>query len=104
MFQEQLPKLPVPPLEETLKKYEKTLQPLLNEQEQLRVHKIVESFKNGLGAKLQLYLVGRREKMDNWVGFNMTLGFNMTYLRYITYTIRNWDFELLVNRTIVMRK
>lgn len=67
MLQEALPKLPVPPLEETLKKYEKALHTLLNEEEQKRVHSIVENFASGLGAKLQLYLLNRREKMDNWV-------------------------------------
>lgn len=68
LFQAPLPKLPVPPLQETLKKYEKTLQPLLNEQEQERVHSVIEKFANGLGPKLQLWLLNRREKMDNWVG------------------------------------
>ncbi|KAJ8917224.1 hypothetical protein NQ315_012716 [Exocentrus adspersus] len=64
----ELPKLPVPPLERTLQKYEKTLRPLLNEHEQERLHKIVERFgaPGGLGPKLQLYLLDRREKTDNW--------------------------------------
>ncbi|KAG5899423.1 hypothetical protein JTB14_033616 [Gonioctena quinquepunctata] len=65
---EKLPKLPLPPLEDTLRKYEKTLRPLLSDQDQDRVHKIIESFgaPGGLGPKLQLYLENRREKMDNW--------------------------------------
>nr|XP_022900018.1 choline O-acetyltransferase [Onthophagus taurus] len=65
----QLPKLPVPPLAQTLRKYEKTLQPLLNDdEEKQRVYEIIEKFgnPNGLGAKLQLYLEDRKEKMDNW--------------------------------------
>lgn len=52
-----------------MKKYEKTLQPLLKEQEQQRVHSIIEKFANGLGVKLQLYLLNRRERMDNWVRY-----------------------------------
>ncbi|VEN58237.1 unnamed protein product [Callosobruchus maculatus] len=67
--QEQLPKLPLPPLQNTLKKYEKTLRPLLTEQEHEKVQKIIEKFggPGGIGVKLQLYLANRREKVDNWV-------------------------------------
>ncbi|XP_050501870.1 choline O-acetyltransferase [Diabrotica virgifera virgifera] len=66
--EEKLPKLPVPPLENTLRKYEKTLQPLLSDQEKERIHKIIEEFgkPGGHGSKLQLYLENRREKLDNW--------------------------------------
>lgn len=67
-----LPKLPVPPLERTLEKYEKTLQPLLNEASKERLRNIIEKFggPGGLGPKLQLYLLQRQQKTDNWVGFN----------------------------------
>ncbi|KAJ8978412.1 hypothetical protein NQ317_008487 [Molorchus minor] len=66
--EEKLPKLPLPPLERTLEKYEKTLRPLLKEHEQDRLHNIIEKFgaPGGLGPKLQLYLMERREKMENW--------------------------------------
>nr|CAH7750026.1 unnamed protein product [Callosobruchus chinensis] len=65
---EQLPKLPLPPLQNTLKKYEKTLRPLLSDQEHEKVQKIIEKFggSGGIGVKLQLYLANRREKVDNW--------------------------------------
>lgn len=68
-FQDKLPKLPIPPLENTLRKYEKTLKPLLNEQEQDRIREIIKEFgkPNGHGSKLQLYLENRREQLDNWV-------------------------------------
>ncbi|XP_019767921.2 choline O-acetyltransferase [Dendroctonus ponderosae] len=63
-----LPKLPVPPLEDTMRKYLNTLRPLLNEHEHEQVKKIVDTFAGdgGLGRKLQLYLLKRRENMDNW--------------------------------------
>lgn len=70
-----MPKLPVPLLETTLKKYEKTLGPLLNNTDLDRVKKIIEKFgaSDGLGPKLQLYLLDRREKFDNWVSlYNFT--------------------------------
>lgn len=52
-----------------MQKYLKTLLPLLSEDEHERVKKIVEKFagEGGLGRKLQLYLLDRREKLDNWV-------------------------------------
>lgn len=55
-----------------MQKYIKTLQPLLNEEDHEKVKKIVEKFagEGGLGRKLQLYLLDRRERMDNWVRFN----------------------------------
>ncbi|XP_060527166.1 choline O-acetyltransferase-like isoform X1 [Cylas formicarius] len=51
-----------------MKKYSKTLQPLLDEKEYERIRRIIEKFAGagGLGPKLQLYLMDRREKMDNW--------------------------------------
>ncbi|CAH0553094.1 unnamed protein product, partial [Brassicogethes aeneus] len=63
-----LPKLPLPPLNVTLQKYEKTLRPLLNQNEQARLRKIIEKFggPEGLGQKLQIYLENRKEKLDNW--------------------------------------
>ncbi|CAG9766802.1 unnamed protein product [Ceutorhynchus assimilis] len=51
-----------------MQKYIKTLQPLLSEDEHEKIKKIVEKFagEGGLGRKLQLYLLARREKLDNW--------------------------------------
>ncbi|XP_076259622.1 choline acetyltransferase isoform X1 [Rhynchophorus ferrugineus] len=63
-----LPKLPIPPLEDTMQKYLKTMQPLLNEKDHGKLTNIVNKFsgEGGLGRKLQLYLLDRREKMENW--------------------------------------
>lgn len=64
-----LPKQPVPPLERTLEKYEKTLQPLLSEASRERLKALIQKFggPGGLGPKLQLYLLQRQQKLDNWV-------------------------------------
>lgn len=64
-----LPKLPVPPLEKTLEKYKKTMIPLLNEKQMEKLNNIVEKFGSpgGIGPRLQLYLIDRQKKLDNWV-------------------------------------
>ncbi|CAG9860188.1 unnamed protein product [Phyllotreta striolata] len=51
-----------------MKKYERTLKPILTEPEHERVSKIIAEFgkPGGHGSKLQLYLESRREELDNW--------------------------------------
>lgn len=70
-FQESLPKLPVPSLEETAARYIKTLQPLLSESEFSASRAAVDDFikPGGIGAKLQERLIARREdpKHKNWL-------------------------------------
>ncbi|KAL2261708.1 hypothetical protein VTK26DRAFT_3530 [Humicola hyalothermophila] len=70
-FQDSLPKLPVPTLEETASRYLKSLQPLLTPAELENSTKAVEEFiaPNGPGRKLQEKLVARREdpKIKNWM-------------------------------------
>ncbi|KAK0645540.1 acyltransferase ChoActase/COT/CPT [Cercophora newfieldiana] len=70
-FQESLPRLPVPTLEETASRYLKSLKPLLSSTELANSTKAVEEFiaPNGPGRKLQEKLVARREdpKTKNWM-------------------------------------
>jgi len=70
-FQESLPRLPVPTLEETAARYLQTLKPLLSESELAHSKKAVEDFikPGGVGAKLQEKLIARRERPDikNWL-------------------------------------
>lgn len=70
-FQESLPRLPVPTLEETAARYIKTLKPLLSQAELAASTKAVEEFiaPNGPGRKLQEKLLARREdpKHKNWL-------------------------------------
>jgi carnitine O-acetyltransferase len=70
-FQDSLPKLPVPTLEETAARYLKSLHPLLSSSEFESSKKAVEEFikPGGVGAKLQEKLIARREdpKHKNWL-------------------------------------
>ena len=68
-YQSSLPKLPVPPLQQSLQKYLKAVQPLVNDEEFKNTCKAVEEFgmKNGTGEKLQKALEDRAKIRDNWV-------------------------------------
>lgn len=62
-----LPKVPVPPLEQTMADYLRALQPIVTPQQFERVEKIVKQFSAQPGPKLHEYLVEKREAEDNWV-------------------------------------
>lgn len=64
-----LPKLPVPPLKQTLETYLKCVQHLVNEDQFLKTKAVVEKFgaPGGAGEILQKKLLERRDKTDNWV-------------------------------------
>lgn len=70
-FEESLPRLPVPTLEETAKRYLKSLHPLLSKSEFEHSQKAVAEFvkPGGQGEELQKRLVARREdpKTKNWI-------------------------------------
>jgi carnitine O-acetyltransferase len=70
-YQESLPKLPVPTLEETASRYLKSVHPLLSSSEFESTKKAVEEFikPGGTGRKLQESLIARREdpKHQNWL-------------------------------------
>jgi carnitine O-acetyltransferase len=70
-FQESLPKLPVPTLEETASRYLRSVHPLLSSSEFESTRKAVEEFikPGGIGRKLQEKLIARREdpKHENWL-------------------------------------
>ena len=68
-YQSSLPKLPVPPLQQSLQKYLKAVQPLLNNEEFKKTCRIVEEFgmENGIGEELQKALKDRAKSHDNWV-------------------------------------
>ena len=67
--QSSIPKLPVPPLQQSLQKYLKAVQPLVNDEEFEKTSKAVEEFgkKNGIGVELQKKLEERAKTHDNWV-------------------------------------
>lgn len=70
-FEDSLPHLPVPTLEETAKRYLKSVHPLLNKAEFEATTKVVENFikPGGVGEKLQKRLQARRDdpKHKNWI-------------------------------------
>jgi carnitine O-acetyltransferase len=70
-FQESLPRLPVPTLEETAARYIKSVHPLLTSSEFESTKKAVAEFiqPGGIGEKLQEKLIARREdpQHNNWM-------------------------------------
>jgi carnitine O-acetyltransferase len=70
-FEESLPKLPVPTLEETAARYLKSVHPLLSPSEFQTTTEAVKDFvkPGGIGSKLQEKLLARREdpKHKNWL-------------------------------------
>ena len=70
-YQSSLPKLPVPPLQQSLQKYLKAVRPLVNDEEFEKTSMAVREFgkKDGIGIKLQKALEERAKTHDNWVKF-----------------------------------
>lgn len=66
-FDDNLPSLPVPHLDNTLKKYLDSVYPFLTELEFQQTTKIVEDFRNGIGKVLQFHLMERAKNHRNWV-------------------------------------
>ncbi|XP_066477485.1 choline O-acetyltransferase [Tiliqua scincoides] len=65
----ELPKLPVPPLQQTLQMYLQCMKHLVAEEQYKKTKAIVERFGSvgGQGEVLQQELLARREKTENWV-------------------------------------
>lgn len=55
--QSKLPKLPIPPLEDTCKRYLKALEPLQDEREHEQTQRVVSEFLKGDGPRIQKKLV-----------------------------------------------
>ena len=71
MFQHEmsLPRLPVPPLQQTMEKYLLSVRPLLTDEEFACTKAAVDDFRkpDGIGELLQEKLVSRSNKMENWL-------------------------------------
>ena len=67
--QESLPRLPVPPLHQTLEKYLKTVRPLVSDDEYENTKSLVESFgaKGGYGEHLHEKLLEHAKTKENWL-------------------------------------
>uniref|UniRef100_A0A8B9EFC2 Peroxisomal carnitine O-octanoyltransferase n=1 Tax=Anser cygnoides TaxID=8845 RepID=A0A8B9EFC2_ANSCY len=66
-YQNSLPSLPVPPLDESLSKYLESVKPFLNEEEYQRTEDIVKKFENGIGKELHQKLLERAKTRRNWL-------------------------------------
>jgi hypothetical protein len=66
---ENLPNLPLPKLEDTLKRYYKNLLPFGSKSELENSRKVIDEFKNGIGSKLHQLLEEKASKEKNWVIF-----------------------------------
>ncbi|KAM4703635.1 choline O-acetyltransferase [Rhinophrynus dorsalis] len=66
---EVLPKLPVPPLQQTMDMYLRCMKHLVTEEQYRKSKAIVERFlmPGGVGEMLQQKLLERREKTENWI-------------------------------------
>jgi len=64
---ESLPRLPVPPLDQTLRKYIDTLRPILTEEQLEQSKQVVKKFQDGVGPKLQALLEVRAQNHVNWL-------------------------------------
>lgn len=64
-----LPKLPIPPLQQSLDKYLRSIKPLVDDEDFAHTQSVVEVFsrKGGHGEKLQSQLVKRSAREDNWL-------------------------------------
>lgn len=70
-----LPKLPVPPLQQTMDKYLKAVEPLVDKEEFENTQQIVKDFRKpgGIGELLQKELEGFARNKDNWVNWIIQL-------------------------------
>ncbi|XP_062955916.1 peroxisomal carnitine O-octanoyltransferase isoform X2 [Cynocephalus volans] len=66
-YQDSLPSLPVPSLEDSLKKYLESVKPFANEEEYKKTEEIVKKFQNGIGEKLHQKLLERAKGKRNWL-------------------------------------
>lgn len=66
-YEKSLPYLPVPDLDATTKRYLESVRPILNEERFKKMEKLAEEFKNGLGKRLQRYLVWKSWWSTNYI-------------------------------------
>nr|BAE20525.1 unnamed protein product [Mus musculus] len=66
-YQDSLPSLPVPALEESLKKYLESVKPFANEDEYKKTEEIVQKFQEGAGKRLHQKLLERARGKRNWL-------------------------------------
>ncbi|KAJ7330187.1 carnitine choline acetyltransferase [Desmophyllum pertusum] len=66
-YEKSLPYLPVPDLDNTTKRYLESVRPILGDERFKKMEKLAVDFKNGLGKKLQRYLVWKSWWSTNYI-------------------------------------
>ncbi|XP_058264297.1 carnitine O-palmitoyltransferase 1, liver isoform isoform X1 [Hemibagrus wyckioides] len=66
-FQSSLPRLPVPPVKHTVKRYLESVRPLMDDEQYKRMEALAKDFENNLGPKLQWYLKLKAFWASNYV-------------------------------------
>jgi len=66
-FQGSLPSLPLPKLDDTMQRYLRSVRPLRDDENYLRLERLANEFKDGIGRKLQRYLVLKYWWASNYV-------------------------------------
>ncbi|XP_074662825.1 carnitine O-palmitoyltransferase 1, liver isoform-like isoform X1 [Tubulanus polymorphus] len=66
-WQGSLPRLPVPAIKDTMRRYLKSVQPLTNDEDYKRLSALADEFMNGVGNKLQRYLLLKSWLSPNYV-------------------------------------
>ncbi|XP_050422523.1 carnitine O-palmitoyltransferase 1, liver isoform-like isoform X2 [Adelges cooleyi] len=88
-YQGSLPKLPLPPVKQTMERYLRSVRPLLNDTEYESMVKLASEFENGIAVKLQRYL-----SLKSWWSSNYVSDWweEYVYLRSRTPLIVNSNF------------
>eukprot|EP00546_Thalassionema_frauenfeldii_P007395 CAMPEP_0178911088 /NCGR_PEP_ID=MMETSP0786-20121207/9479_1 /TAXON_ID=186022 /ORGANISM="Thalassionema frauenfeldii, Strain CCMP 1798" /LENGTH=733 /DNA_ID=CAMNT_0020583453 /DNA_START=97 /DNA_END=2298 /DNA_ORIENTATION=- len=87
--QSSLPRLPIPSLDDTLKKFLVTVQPLLSPAQLVRANKIVKDFQNRDGADLQKVLEEYDQVSSQTIGSYIEEFWNDSYLAPDTSVVLN---------------
>ncbi|XP_033222790.1 carnitine O-palmitoyltransferase 1, muscle isoform [Belonocnema kinseyi] len=66
-FQGSLPRLPLPTVDETMTRYLRSVRPLLDDENYIRMERLASEFKNGIAVKLQRYLILKSWWSSNYV-------------------------------------
>ena len=101
-YQHTLPKLPVPPLNQTLQRYLISVKPLMSNKEFQKTKDAVEEFgrENGVGQKLHEMLLEKAKHSDKWVSLAIV---HQTATRLVSYgTHRNEQKRVIRDKMVLV--